>query len=66
MTVVHSDMHARVSSSFIEVDCWFRFAFSLDLGLLFECFCHFVSVLFVFVLLGLVSSRDWLVRTSPK
>jgi len=39
----------------LKVDCWFRF--SLDLGLLFVCFCHFVLVLFAFVVVGIVSSE---------
>jgi len=41
----------------VKLECHFRFRFSLDLGLLFVCsFCHFVPVLFAFVVLGLVSS----------
>jgi len=32
----------------------------------FFSFYYFVLVLFAFVVLGLVSSRDWLERTSPK
>ena len=41
-------MHTHMSSSQLTV--------GLDLGLLFIYFCHFVLVLFAFVVLGLVSS----------
>jgi len=39
-----------------KVECWFKFWFSWDFGLLFVCFCHFVPMLLAFVVLGLVSS----------
>jgi len=61
--VVHSETHTLMS-------IWFMFRFSLDLDSLFVCFCHFVPVLFAFVLLGLVffstKPRDRLGRTSRK
>ena len=50
-TVVHSGTHTRVV---LKVNCWFRL--SLNLGLRFVYFCHFVPVLFAFVVLDLVSS----------
>jgi len=43
-TVVHSDIHTYMISSY---------SFT---GLLFVCFCHFVLVLFAFVVFVLVSS----------
>ena len=52
MTVEHSDMCTPHTCKHFY--CWFRF--SLELGLLFMCFCLFVPVLFAFVVLGLVSS----------
>jgi len=52
MAVVHTCVRAV-----LKVDCWFAFRFSSDLGLLFvRFFYHFVSVLFAFVVLDLVSS----------
>jgi len=44
-TFVQNHTHTR-TWAVLKVDCWFRF--SLDLGLLFV-FCHFVPVLFAFV-----------------
>jgi len=48
----------------LTVNCWFRFKFA------FCYFCHFILVLFAFVVLDLVSSvqsqKNWLGRTSSK
>ena len=42
--------------AFLTVDCWFMSMFSLDLGLLFVYFCHFLPLLFGLAVLDLGSS----------
>jgi len=48
-----TDTHTR---AVLKVDCRYRFSFSLDVGLPFVYFYHFVPVMFAFVVLGSVSS----------
>ena len=41
----------------VEVECWFRFSFFADLGLLFCMFCHFfMCCLLSIIVLDIVSS----------
>jgi len=54
---------ATINKQFLQLAIGIGF---FHIGFFLCVFCHVVRVLFPFVVLGLVSSADWLGRMSPK